>query len=176
MNGNWATVYMTQDLGASATTASLALTAFWAMVTVGRIVFAAIERWLPERTAYRILPFVAGVALAATALLSGGTAATGVAAFGLAGLGCSALLPLTISFGQQRLTAIAASAAGLIIAFYQVGYGVAAFGVGPLQDAAGIGLSTLYGATAVVAVVLGLLAIVVVGRQPQLAGAQVGAR
>ncbi len=59
MNGNWATVYMTQDLGASATIASLALTAFWGMVTVGRILFAAIERWLPERNAYRILPFVA---------------------------------------------------------------------------------------------------------------------
>jgi fucose permease len=176
MNGNWATVYMTQDLGASATVASLALTAFWGMVTVGRILFAALERWLPERTAYRILPFVAALALAATASMSGGTDAAGIAAFGLAGLGCSALLPLTISFGQRRLTAIAASAAGLIIAFYQVGYGVAAFGVGPLQDAAGISLSTLYGATAVVAVVLGLLAIVVVGRQPQLAGAPVGAR
>jgi len=177
MNGNWATVYMTQDLGASATVASLALTAFWGMVTVGRILFAAIERWLPERSAYRILPFVAAVSLAATALLSGGgTAATGIAAFGLAGLGCSALLPLTISFGQQRLTAIAASAAGLIIAFYQVGYGIAAFGVGPLQDAAGISLSTLYGATAVIALVMGILAIAVVSRQPAIAVTPVGAR
>src|SRR4051794_25341012 len=49
INGNWATVYMSQDLGASAAVASLALTAFWGMVTVGRIAFAAIERWLPER-------------------------------------------------------------------------------------------------------------------------------
>ena len=125
---------------------------------------------------YRILPFVAAVALAGTALLSGGTAAAGIAVFGLAGLGCSALLPLTISFGQHRLTAIAASSAGLIIAFYQVGYGIAAFGVGPLQDAAGISLSTLYGATAVVAVVMGVLAFVVVPRRPpQLAGLAAGA-
>jgi fucose permease len=176
MNGNWATVYMTQDLGASATIASLALTAFWGMVTVGRILFAAIERWLPERTVYRILPFVAAVALAATALLTGDTAAVGVALFGLAGLGCSALLPLTISFGQGRLTALAASAAGLIIAFYQLGYGIAAFGVGPLQDLAGISLSALYGATAVVAVVMGVLAFVVVPRRPpQLAGVAAGA-
>ncbi len=176
MNGNWATVYMTQSLGASATVASLALTAFWGMVTVGRILFAAVERWLPERSVYRILPFVAAIALAGTALLSGGTAAAGIAVFGLAGLGCSALLPLTISFGQHRLTAIAASAAGLIIAFYQVGYGIAAFGVGPLQDAAGISLSTLYGATAVVAVVMGVLAFVVVPRRPpQLAGLAAGA-
>ncbi len=53
-------------------------------------------------------------------------------AFGLAGLGCSALLPLTISFGQEELTAVSAAAAGGVIAFYQLGYGIAAFGVGPL--------------------------------------------
>ena len=58
----------------------------------------------------------------------------GILAFGLAGLGCSALLPLTISFGQEELTAIAASVAGGLIAFYQMGYGIAAFGVGPLQS------------------------------------------
>ena len=42
VNGNWAQLDMT-DLGASTTAASLALTAFWGMVTLGRILFAAIE-------------------------------------------------------------------------------------------------------------------------------------
>ena len=37
--------------------------------------------------------------------------ALGVLAFGLAGLGCSALLPLTISFGQEELRAGAATVA-----------------------------------------------------------------
>ena len=49
MNGNWSQLDMTSELGASTTQASLALTAFWAMVTVGRVLFAAIERWLPAR-------------------------------------------------------------------------------------------------------------------------------
>ena len=48
MNGNWSQLDMTTRLGASATQASLALAAFWAMVTVGRVLFGAIERWLPE--------------------------------------------------------------------------------------------------------------------------------
>ncbi len=167
MNGNWSTVYMTGTLGASAAEASLALTAFWGMVTVGRVLFAAIERWLPEPTVYRLLPFVVALALATTSQLNGGSVVAGVLVFGLAGLGCSALLPLTISFSQRGLAAVAASAAGLIIAFYQVGYGIAAFGVGPLLDLAGISLSALYGVTAIVAVVLGVLAFVVVPRRPR---------
>jgi len=54
LNGNWSQLDMS-DLGASTTEASLALTAFWSMVTVGRILFAAIERWLPSHVTYHAL-------------------------------------------------------------------------------------------------------------------------
>jgi fucose permease len=67
MNGNWSQLDMTTSLGASATQAWLALAAFWAMITAGRVLFAAIGRWLPERVTYRILPFV----LVGTFLLTG---------------------------------------------------------------------------------------------------------
>ena len=167
MNGNWATLFMTSDVGAPSTTASIALTAFWGMVTVGRVVFAAIERRFPEASTYRLLPFVAALALVVIAGLPSGAGAAGIAAFGLAGLGCSALLPLTISFGQRELVALGASVAAGLIAFYQIGYGLSAFGVGPLVDSAGIALPTIYRATAVVAVVLGMLSFVVVrSRRP----------
>src|SRR5262249_29199354 len=142
MNGNWATLYMTQDLGTSIPQASLALAVFWGAVTGGRVLFAAVARWLPERATYRVLPFVAAVAFVITALLPYHQPLLGVVAFGIAGLGCSALLPLTISFGQKALPTIAASVAGSLIAFYQMGYGIAAFGVGPLREHAGLGLSS----------------------------------
>jgi hypothetical protein len=100
VNGNWSQLDMTRELGASTTVAALALTAFWAMLTVGRIGVAAIERWVSVRVTYRILPFVLAVTFVLIALLGEGDSALGVLAFGLAGLGCSALLPLTISFGQ----------------------------------------------------------------------------
>jgi MFS family permease len=87
----------------------------------------------------------------------------GILAFGLAGLSCSALLPLTISFGQEQLTAISARMAGGVIAFYQLGYGIAAFGVGPLLDN-GVKLSTIYGFAALTAVSMGLLSFVVARR------------
>ena len=96
----------------------------------------------------------------------------GILAFGLAGLGCSALLPLTISFGQKEMTTIAASVAGGLIAFYQIGYGIGAFGVGPLQTWGGLDLNVIYGGTALVALVMSALSFAVVRRQsvPALSG------
>lgn len=81
----------------------LALAAFWAMVTVGRVLFAAIGRWLPARVTYHILPFVLVGTFLLTSVLSRPHAAAGIATFALAGLGCSALLPLTIIAGLMAL-------------------------------------------------------------------------
>ncbi len=172
VNGNWASIYMTTHLAASTGMASLALTAFWVMVTVGRVVFAAIERRFPEQRTYHLLPFVAAAALLATALLPTGSPGLGVLAFGLAGLGCSALLPLTISFGQHELTTIGAAVAGGLVAFYQIGYGIAAFGVAPLEQLTGRGLSAVFAMAAAVALMMGLLSFVVARRDKAGAAAQ----
>jgi MFS family permease len=160
VNGNWSQTDMTKHLGATATQASLALTAFWAMVTVGRVLFALVERRLSSRTAYHVLPFVLVVAFAAITHLPEGNPALGILAFGLAGLGCSALLPLTIGFGQEELVALAATVTGGVIAAYQLGYGIAAFGVGPLLDH-GVAISDVYAAAAVVALAMGAVSFVV---------------
>ncbi|WP_322753787.1 MFS transporter [Frankia sp. Cas3] len=165
VNGNWAQLDMTGELGASTTVASLALTAFWAAVTGGRVLFAAIQRWFPARWAFHLLPFVLAVAFVSISVLPADAPAMGVLTFGLAGLGCSALLPLTISFGQEELTAIPATVSGTVIACYQLGYGIAAFGVGPLH-AHGISLATVFGATAAVAVAMGLLSFLVARLRP----------
>jgi len=159
MNGNWASLDMKQ-LGASTTMASLALTAFWASVTLGRVLFAAIRARFPTRRTYHLLPFVLAGAFVGIASLPSGEPGIGVVAFALAGLGCSALLPLTISFGQEELVVMSASVAGGLIAFYQLGYGVAAFGAGPLQ-ASGIDLSALFAVTGLVAVAMGAGAYVI---------------
>jgi hypothetical protein len=163
MNGNWSQLEMTTRLGASATQASLALAAFWAMVTAGRVLFAAIGRWLPERVTYHILPFVLVGTFLGIGALTRPAAAAGIALFALAGLGCSALLPLTISFGEEDLAAMSAAMAGAVIAFYQLGYGIAAFGVGPLQGA-GASLSAIFGFTAIIAGAMALLSFFVARR------------
>ncbi|EXI88462.1 MAG: putative transporter [Candidatus Accumulibacter regalis] len=166
INANWASLYMSRELGASATMASLALTAFWGSVTGGRMLFAAIERFLPPRRSCQLLPWVVAGALIGAALLPRSDPLFGIATFALAGLGCSALLPLAISFGQQQLPGMASSVAGGLIAFYQMGYGIAAFGVGPLQGRLGLDLNVIYGATTAVALGLAALAVLVV-RSPQ---------
>jgi predicted MFS family arabinose efflux permease len=124
-----------------------------------------VQRWLPSRAAYHMLPFVLAGAFVIIAVLPRNSPAAAVAAFCLAGLGCSALLPLTISFGQEKLTGSQTAVAGGVIAAYQVGYGIAAFAVGPLTSA-GIRLPAIFAASAVVAAGMGLLSLVVAHRRP----------
>jgi fucose permease len=161
MNGNWAALFMKNHFSASASLASISLATFWGMVTAGRILFAAIEKWVPEKMVCRFLPLVIAAAFVASACVPKSNSSLGILAFALAGLGCSALLPLTISFSQKELTTIAASVTGGLIAFYQIGYGLAAFGVGPLQSWTGSDLSAIYGGTAVVALTLAALSLAV---------------
>jgi MFS family permease len=161
MNGNWASLYLTKHFSASTAMASIALTMFWSMVTAGRILFALLEKWFPERQVFRVLPFVVAAAFVVSAAVPKTNALPGVLSFALAGLGCSALLPLAISFGQKELAPISASVAGGLIAFYQIGYGIAAFGVGPLQTWAGFDLNTIYGGAAVIALAMAALSFLV---------------
>jgi MFS family permease len=165
MNGNWSQLDMTKDLHASATQASFALTAFWGMVTVGRVLFAMIARWFPPQRTYRVLPFLLAIMFVVIAVLPTGSPAAGILAFALAGFGCSALLPLTISFAGEQLLTMGASVAGAVIAFYQIGYGIAAFGTGPLVDA-GVSLHVLFGFAAIAAVIMGGLSFALARKRP----------
>src|SRR5207247_2447063 len=91
VNGNWSQLDMTSELGASTTVAAIALTAFWAMVTVGRVVFAAVERRLAVTTTYHILPFLLAGAFVLIALLPHDATGAAIAAFALARLPCPTL-------------------------------------------------------------------------------------
>ena len=164
MNGNWSQLDIT-SLGVKSSTAAVALTAFWALVTAGRVLFAAIQRWLPSRVAYHILPFLLAGAFLVIAVLPRNAPLASVGAFALAGLGCSALLPLSISIGQEKLTDYQVLVAGGVIACYQAGYGIAAFGVGPLVDA-GVRLPVIFGFSAAVAAGMGLLSLAVAHGRP----------
>jgi MFS family permease len=156
MSGNWAGSFVSGDVGGAALEASLALTAFWASVTLGRVLFAALQRVIPSKWTYRIIPILAAAAYVVLSLAAQGSAPLAIVEFALAGLGCSALLPLTISFSEDRFSS--PSVSGRLIAVYQVGYGIAAFGVGPLVSG-GLTLRMLFVGVAVIALAVSVLAV-----------------
>ncbi|MCF8533237.1 MAG: MFS transporter [Reyranella sp.] len=162
MNGNWAMLYLTTERGVSVQGASFALTAFWGMVTVGRVLIAVVARFVPPRWIYLGLPLALVVVFQIAARVPGETG--GILIFGLAGLACSGFLPLSISFGGGEFPRLAAVMAGGLIAFYQLGYGVAAFGIGPLQGLLGWSFATIFAAGSLIALPLAVVAALVIRR------------
>ncbi len=168
LNGNWATLYLSAQRHVSAQNASFALTAFWLMVTVGRLTFALLARWVPAKAVYVALPILLAVIFQFVTRAE--SAAGGIAAFAAAGLACSAFLPLSISFGGAEFPRRAATISGELIAFYQVGYGLAAFGVGPLRELGGFAYSSAFSIGSLVALLLGVAAVLVVRHPPRRPG------
>jgi len=162
LNGNWATLYLSGERGVSPRGAALALTAFWAMVTVGRVLIAAISRHATAGRVYVGLAVFLAIAFQLAARAH--SEAEGIMAFAMTGLACSAILPLSISFGGYEFPSLSALVAGELIAFYQLGFGVAAFGTGPLKDLAGLSLSTIFSAGSVIAALMGTVALFVIRR------------
>jgi MFS family permease len=164
LNGNWAVLYLSGERGVSAHAASLALTAFWVMVTLGRVLIAVISRRVPARWIYVTLPILLVLIFQLASRVRDGSG--GILAFGLAGFACSAFLPLSISFGGKEFSQLSAVIAGELIAFYQLGYGVAAFGIGPLRDTLGVPFYTIFADGSIVAAFLAVMALLVVRRPP----------
>jgi MFS transporter, FHS family, glucose/mannose:H+ symporter len=166
LNGNWAPLYLSGERGVSPRGASMALAAFWAMVTVGRVLVAAISDRVAVRSIYLALPLLLLITFQIASRVQGEMG--GIVAFALAGLACSAFLPLSISFGGDEFPRLAAVMAGGLIAFYQLGYGVAAFATGPLRDLMQLRLSMIFASGSAIAVPLVVVAAVIV-RSPLVA-------
>lgn len=164
---NWAVIYLREDAGVTVRTAGYALTAFWVMVTAGRLLVAAAGGWLSPARVYVILPGLMIVAFLWIARVDG--AATGIGAFALAGLACSAFLPLSIGFAQACHRNLAEIVSGVMIAAYMLGFGIGSYGIGPLREAAGIPLATLYASSAALAVLLMGIALVLARRRASTA-------
>jgi MFS family permease len=157
LSGNWATLYLATQRKVPAQEAAFALTAFWVMVTLGRVIIAMLDRFLPPRWIYVALPILLAVAFQVVARAGGAT--SGIAGFAAAGLACSAFLPFSISFAGAEFPRQAATMSGALIAFYQVGYGIAAFGVGPMRQLAGLDFSTLFSLGSLFALALAIVAL-----------------
>jgi len=166
LNGNWAVLLMSNHLDSPAKVSSLALTLFWTFVTLGRLLFSRFPMWFPPRLLLPGLPTFLAVIFVGISRLGPGNSYVGLALFAMAGLGCSALLPLIISYGQKQLCQLGSSASGVLIAFYQLGYGLAAFGGGALQQSLKLSITSLFGWGAAVAITLAILSGLITIRKP----------
>ena len=145
-----------------AANASYALTAFWLMVTLGRVALAASGRRLPAKWTYVALPLALAVTFQLVAHADG--ALKGTLAFGAAGLGVLRLPAAQHQPGRSRVSGPSGDFSGELIAFYQIGYGVAAFGVGPLRELGGVDYSTAFSLGSLVSLALGGFALGVARR------------
>ncbi len=158
--GNWGTTLLREG-GTAATTANYALAAFWAAVTVGRLLISVAPKRIPSTAVYLALPWgIAGALLLVAALFDH---TNGIVVFALAGLACSGFFPMTIGYGEMAFRELVTIAAGWLIAAYQLGYGIAAFGAGALERV--LSLSVIFASSAVLAGVMALLATRVVAAE-----------
>jgi MFS transporter, FHS family, glucose/mannose:H+ symporter len=160
MFGNWGTTLLVSK-GVKATSANDALAAFWASVTIGRLLIALSSKWVRSPTIYVALPWAIAVALLLVPTAS--TATVGILVFAFGGFACSGFFPMTVGYGEATFPTFVELAAGWLIAAYQVGYGLAAFGGGALQSA--VSLATIFRVAAALAVVMAFLAIPIARRQ-----------
>ena len=101
LSGNWATLYLSTQRGVAARDASFALTAFWMMVTLGRVIIAFLDRFVPARWIYLALPILLAIAFQIVA--RAGSAASGIAGFAAARICLFRLPAIQHQFRWRRI-------------------------------------------------------------------------
>ena len=153
--GNWAVVFLTEERGLGVAAAGLALTAFWAALTAGRLVVAAVV--LRVRPA-PVLPVLAALMATACLLVPLARSPRGaVLAFALGGLGCSAVFPLTLGLAGRRFPAHRAWVSSVLFAALVCGLGVGSLTTGLLH--ARLDLGTIYRLAALAPALAAVLAV-----------------
>jgi len=138
--GNWAVVFLNEERGLGVAAAGLALTAFWAALTAGRLAVAAV---LLRVRAAPTLPALAALMAASCLLVPlAGSPRGAVLVFALGGLGCSAVFPLAVGLGGRRFPDDRAWVSSVLFAALVAGQAVGSLGPGLLH--ARLELATIY--------------------------------
>ena len=152
---SWAAVYVGRGTAAG-NWGSLALSAFWASMTVFRLALAFVPpRMLSRSTLLTTSAFAIGAGFLLVGSLHGSAAL--VAAFALSGAACSIYYPYVMALGLAAWPARQVGFAGLLVAALMVGEGIGSTVPGALQT--WFPLAHIYFASALWALPLGALAI-----------------
>ncbi len=157
--GNWGPIFLHQGKHLMPASADFALSLFWGIITLGRIATVFLSFVVPARYLYCSMPPIILIGL--ILLYPFVSESWLFLSFAIAGLGCSAMLPLSIGFAQERFTSIAPLISGVMIGTYMLGFGLASQGVGLIYKFLHISFSTLFASLSGPVILLFLLCVFV---------------
>jgi len=153
--GSWASVFVSVNHHFAPALGALALSSFWASMTLARLVLGGLpDRLLSRRSTYLAAPF--GIAACFLALPWLTTVWALIAVFGLAGIATSIYYPYSMAYALSAEPGQTTYVAGLLVAALMIGEGIGSFGLGPLQTF--VSLPDLYLASALWTIPLFILA------------------
>lgn len=129
---NWAVVYLNEEKGIPLTAASVALSVFWAMIAIGRLLSSVLLLKISSDKLWLFLPVLMIITFLILPLAE--TGVIGISLFGLAGLACSAFFPLSVDLVSKQFPQSEAFVSSLMIAALMTGVGVGSFVIGPLRN------------------------------------------
>lgn len=142
---NWALVYVQEDRGLSASTAALALTSFWAALTLGRLLASFLALHLKPMTFLLALPVLTMAGFFYLPLASSEVAV--IAGFAFAGFACSAFFPMLVGYAADAHPRHVSWIASMLTAAMMLGVGIGSYAIGALR--ASVALPDLYRASIV---------------------------
>ncbi len=161
--GNWGTIYLHEGKKLSIASSAFALSLFWGILTIGRILTVGLSFVMSTRYIYCSLPPI--ILLSLFLLYPTSQESLLLTSFGIAGLGCSAMLPLTIGFAQEKFATIAPLISGIMIGVYMLGFGLASQGVGLIYKVFHLSFSTLFAGLSGPIILLSILCFFVTHRK-----------
>ena len=129
---NWAVVYLNEEKGIPITSASVALSVFWAMLAFGRLAASLLLLKISSFSIWIFLPILMVIIFLILPFVVSPLA--GILVFGLAGLSCSAFFPTTVDLLSSRFKEQAAFVSSLMIAALMTGVGVGSYLIGVLKS------------------------------------------
>jgi fucose permease len=129
---NWAVIFLREEKGAAAGAAALGLAFFWAALTLGRLLVAALVVRVRPEPLWVSLP----AAMLVTLLLLPRAPSPGAAflLYAAAGLACSGFFPLTLGIAGRHFPGRVAWASAMVYAALASGVGAGSFVAGVLRQ------------------------------------------
>jgi fucose permease len=145
---NWCVIYLHEDASLGIDTSGLALSAFWGMVTLGRLGYAAAANSRFANTCALAAPIVMALAFLIVSHASGSV--EGIAVFALAGIGCSCFYPSLLADATSLAGPRDQFVSGLMVASVLGGTGAGTYLTAFWREFVGLSLGRIYGLSAVI--------------------------